>query len=240
PAPKPAPTANTPTPKPPTEAPAPTPKPPAAETPAPAPKPAAAPPPKAAPVAEIPPKTAPAKPGVNPKASGKWSGVGGGLLGVFAPFIMGWVHQKAVEKRVEEQAQKEGYVSPEAPSGQGFLYDLGAWLLDPLGSAEKSVGIDKRFNLGVWRARIREKANSLKPGETLTITWDIGKCSFDFMGNQEVEQRPVTYTKQADGSWKVTKGNPSGTPDLNRIVSPDVPDEVIRAIIERNPCQQWA
>ncbi len=216
-------------------------------------------PPKAAPAAapevaaephpEIPPKAKlapsptpepPAEPSIKPNASGKWTGVGGGLLSIFAPIILGIVHQKAVEKRVEKQANEQGYVSPNAPSGHGLLYDLGAWLLDPFRSAEKSVSIDKRFNLPVWRERIRTEANKLKPGDIFKMTWDIGLCSFDVFGNQEIEQREITYTKQPNGLWKATDGNATGTPDLNNIISTAIPDDRIRAMVEYNPCTPMA
>ncbi|HEV2914314.1 MAG TPA: DUF4157 domain-containing protein [Pyrinomonadaceae bacterium] len=193
------------------------------------------------PVAEPIPVTPEAKPGAAaPKGGGKWSGVGTGVMGIALPMMLGWLHSMAVEKRIEEKTQKEGYVPPGAPSGMGLLYDLGAWLIDPANDADKAVGIDMRFNLPVWRARIREAASARKPGETLTMTWDIGLCKFDFMGYQEIEKRVVVYRKQDDGKWIVESGDSFGTPNLNSIISTDIPDSTLKEIIMRDPCAQIA
>jgi hypothetical protein len=163
-------------------------------------------------------------------------GVGGGLFGFFFPLIGSIIHQKAVERRIEEKAHKEGYVPRGAPSGEGFLYDLGSFFLDPGNDADKAVSLDKRFDLPVWRQHIREVSAGKRPGETLKMQWDVGKCSFDFLGRQEVDTKYVTYKKQPDGSWKVESGDASGTPDLNDIISPAVGDEKIKAIVYNDPC----
>ena len=193
---------------------------------------AAAPPkPTVTPPEAVPPEGAPVKPG-----GGKGSGIGSGLLGFALPIIAGWIHSRAVEKRIEERAKKEGYVPFGSLSGLGLLYDLGAWLIDPANDADKAVGIDKRFNFAAWRQHIRTGANAMRPGETLTMTWDIGKCKFDFLGRQEVEKRQIKYRKEPNGSWVVQSGNASGTPSLNDIVSPDYPDDKLKAIIMDDPC----
>jgi hypothetical protein len=174
-----------------------------------------------------------------PKGGGESSGVVGGVLGIAIPIVLGWVHQKAVEKRIEQQAAEKGYVPPGSPSGEGLLYDLGAWLLDPAGDAERAVGFDKRFNFPVWRARLRAIANAKQVGETLNMEWDIGKCAFDFFGDQVVEEREVIYRKQADGKWVVQSGNASGTPDLNDIVGTEISDEQLKSFIMRSPCPRY-
>ncbi len=196
-------------------------------TPTPTPKPAVAPEPALAPEAS---------PTPTPKRGG--GGIGGlvgGVLSIALP-IVGWAHGRAVEKRIKDQAAKEGYVPFDSPSGHGILYDLGAWFLDPGNSADKAVGLDGRFNFGVWRKKIRDVAAAKKPGETLTMRWDVGRCERDILGNQKIDQRDVVYRKQADGRWKVESGSAAGTPDLNDLVSTDVPDSVIRSIIMADPC----
>lgn len=190
--------------------------------------------PPAAAAAEHPPATG-GKP-VVPGKRGGGSGAIGGLLGVALPIVLGWVHSRAVEKRIEQKAQTEGYVEHDAPSGKGRLYDIGAWLIDPLNDADKAVGFDKRFNFTVWRKRVRDVANGMKPGETLPMTWDVGKCKTDLLGHQEVEKRRIVYKKNADGKWSVESGNASGLPDLNDIISPDYPDAKLKAIIMDDPC----
>jgi hypothetical protein len=173
---------------------------------------------------------------IAPKAGGKGSGLMGGVLGVAIPFVAGWIHQKAVERRVQERAMKEGYVPPGAPSGEGFLYDLGSWLIDPVNDADRAVSIDKRLNVPVWRARLREIAGTKKPADLLPFEWDVGKCQLDFLGNQVVETRRVVYRKGADGKWVVDSGDATDTPNLNWLLSPDVSDSRVKALLMSDPC----
>ncbi len=175
-------------------------------------------------------------PGAVPKGR---PGIAGRLFGVagFAlPLIAGFIHQHAVRKRIEERAHKEGYVPRGAPSGEGLLYDLGSFFLDPGNDADKAVSLDKRFHLPVWRQHVRDAAAAKKPGETIKMQWDVGKCEFDIWGNQVVDTKYVTYKKQPDGSWKVESGDAHRTPDLNDIISPSVSDQTIRSIVYNDPC----
>src|SRR5262249_53918921 len=102
--------------------------------------------------------------------------------------------------------------------------------------ADKAVSLDKRLDFPVWRERLRATANGKRPGDTLKMQWDVGKCAFDFWGNQEVDSKFVTYKKQPDGKWTVESGDPHGTPDLNDIVSTSVSDDRIKAYIYNDPC----
>jgi hypothetical protein len=197
------------------------------------------------PAAARPPVVEPPVTGARPPAGGLkgtvkgLAGKVGGAFGFALPFVAGLVHGPAVEKRIEEKAQKEGYVPRNAPSGEGFwdrLYDIGSFFVDPGNDADKAVPIDKRLNVGVLRSRMRATAAAKQPGQTLVITWDVGKCKFDFFGNQEVEQRRLTYQKQSDGSWKVVSGDATDTPDFNRILSPDVPDSAIESVMITDRC----
>lgn len=162
--------------------------------------------------------------------------MGSGIFGFAFPLLAGIIHQKAVEKRMQEQANKTGYVKPDSPSGEGLLYDIGAWFLDPSRQAERSVSISKRFNLPVWRANITAQANAKKPGETLNFTWDIGRCAFDEDGHQVIEKRTIVYRKQQGGKWVVQSGNAVGTIDLNDIISTEISDSTLHAAIFTDPC----
>jgi hypothetical protein len=180
--------------------------------------------------------TIPETGGEHPAGGGEGGGMMGGLFGFALPLIAGLIHQKAVEKRVEEQTHKEGYVPKDAPSGNGILYDLGAWLVDPFRSAENSIPMEKRLDFPVWRQKTRDLANAKNPGDTLTARWDVGTCKTDIFGNRIVDSREVLYKKQPDGKWVVVSGNTSGVPDLNDIVDPSVPDDKIKAYIYVDPC----
>lgn len=88
-----------------------------------------------------------------------------GLAAFAAPIIIQeFIHKPAVERRVIDGVKERGYVSVDAPGGQGLLYDLGAWLLDPFQGAEFAIGKDKRFDVTVWRDRLRKAANAKKNG----------------------------------------------------------------------------
>jgi hypothetical protein len=137
---------------------------------------------------------------------------------------------------VREKAAREGYVPPGAPSGEGLLYDLGAWLLDPMGDADKAVPTEARFNIAPWRKKIRDAANAKSPGQTIDFTWEIARCTTDVWGRPEVDNRKVVYRKQPDGRWTVDSGNASGTPDFNQVISRDVPDETVRSQMIFDPC----
>jgi hypothetical protein len=180
---------------------------------------------------EVEPSLPKAGAGGTPGKAGKvWRGAKG-LAGFALPIVLGWIHQRAVENRIREQVKREGYASPGDPSGLGRVYDLWAWLVDPGREAEQAVGIEQRFDMPVWRARLRSAAASRKTGDTLSITWDVGQNKFDVAGNQEIERREVVWRKQADGKWVVDKGDPSGTPNINDVISTDVPDSQLEKIM---------
>ncbi|ANZ28478.1 hypothetical protein A4U64_26670 (plasmid) [Rhodococcus sp. WB1] len=169
-------------------------------------------------------------------AGGRLKGIGSGVLSFFGPIAVGWIHQRAVQKRVKEQAASQGYVPEDAPSGEGRLYDLGAWLIDPGRDAELSVPPSSRINVPVWRIRIRATAAAKGVGDTMSFGWDVGECRFDIFGRQVVNRHEVVYRKGADGRWTVKEGDSVGTLDLNRVIDPTVPDSAIEAAIFADPC----
>jgi hypothetical protein len=172
-----------------------------------------------------------------PRRSGGGSGGGGAALMFVGQLALSFLHGATVQRRVREQAAEQGYVPEDAPSGEGLLYDLCVWLIDPMRDAARSVGIEGRLNIPVWRARIRREAAAVPVGGTLRFTWTVGLCAYDFLGRQQTEERVVVYRKQPDGSWVVAEGNSADTIDFNRLLSPAVSDQDIRAEILTDPCR---
>lgn len=203
-----------------------------------APKPSA---PKSAAAKSGMPKPSVAKPGAKPGPAPKGGGgpsVAGGALSIALPMVMGWLHGKAVEKRIDKQSDEKGFVPHNAPSGEGLAYDLGAWLLDPMRDAEKNVDSEKRFKISPWRQKVRNVANSTPPGGTFDFTWEDPYCGQDLFGNPEAkyEYRKVTYKKGADGRLSVESGDASGVLDLNDVISDEISDAEIDGRIPRISC----
>jgi hypothetical protein len=150
------------------------------------------------------------------------------------------LHEKAVEAGVREQAKTDGYVpigQEDRPTGlTGIIYGLGSWLIDPMGTAAKTVDPDARFNIEVWRERIRTKCADQQPGDTFRITWHRGECKVDTFGFQVITANETVYQRQADGRYKIISGDFIGVPDLNRIISKDVPDQELYNQLTADPC----
>lgn len=179
-----------------------------------------------------------AKPGVPAPKGGGGPSVAGGAFSIALPMVMGWLHGKAVEKRIDKQSDEKGFVPQNAPSGEGLAYDLGAWLLDPMRDAEKNVDNEKRFKISPWRQKVRNVANSTPAGGTFDFTWEDPYCSQDLFGNPEAkyEYRKVTYKKGADGRLSVESGDASGVLDLNDVISDEISDAEIDGRIPRISC----
>lgn len=183
-----------------------------------------------------------AKPGVPepgmPAPKGGGPTVGGAAMSVAFPIVAGVIHNKAVEKRVDKQSDEQGFVPHNAPSGEGRLYDLGAWLIDPTREAERNVDPEKRFKISPWRQKVRNLANFTIPGSTFDFTWEDPYCSQDLFGNPEVKYRyqKVTYRKGFDGRLTVESGDATGTLDLNDVINEAIPDEEIDGRIPRGTC----
>jgi hypothetical protein len=183
------------------------------------------------------PKPNVAKPGV-PAPKGGGPSVAGGAFSIALPMVMGWLHGKAVEKRIDKQSDEKGFVPHNAPSGEGLAYDLGAWLLDPMRDAEKNVDNEKRFKIAPWRQKVRNVANSTAPGGTFDFTWEDPYCGQDLFGNPEAkyDYRKVTYKKGAGGRLSVESGDASGVLDLNDVISEEISDAEIDSRIPRISC----
>lgn len=158
------------------------------------------------------------------------------LRGIALQVIAGLIHQKAVEKRIEQQAEEKGWVPYGSASGEGRLYDLGAWFMDPTQEAERNTPFEKRFKINPWRQRIRDAANAKKPGEKLEFTWQIGICKQDIFGNWKTVDHKAVYVKGDDGRWHKEGGEIWGIPNMNDVISEDVPDSQLEKAIYADPC----
>jgi hypothetical protein len=167
-------------------------------------------------------------------------GAGATVFSIGAQIGISVLHEKAEEAGVREQAKTEGYVpigEEDRPSGiKGILYGLGSWLIDPLGVTNKTVDPAARFNIEVWRERIRTKCADQNLGDTFKITWHRGECRVDKLGFQVISPIETVYERQADGKYKIISGNFIGVPDLNRILSKEVPNEELYSQLTADPC----
>jgi hypothetical protein len=135
----------------------------------------------------------------------RW-GSGGTLFGIGINILSMIVRQKAMEK----EKKTDGYapVGPGAFASEGLLSRLGRVFQDmTLGT---QIPIGERFDLSVWRARIREHARGIAVGGTVTMDWQIHDMKYGF---QSVEDVYVTYEKSPDGTWRALV--PSGGREAN-------------------------
>jgi hypothetical protein len=178
---------------------------------------------------EVPPETAPPE-AVPPKgSSGEWGGAAktGGMMAVF--IAMGYIHSRAVAKRVEQEKEEKGY-SGYGPTGNR-LYDLGAWFLDPGNDTQRSIGLGQRFDMTKWRAYIRKIAAGKKPGEFMTVHWDT-QDGYDIMGDPVIKSFDVKYRKMPDGWWQTYSGDTDDPPDINKVIDEKYSDEEVRKYLQ--------
>ena len=119
----------------------------------------------------------------------------------------------------ESQLEREGYAARgvAAHQGSGAAAQAGAFAR---GDSFDMNGppSERDFSLSVWQARVREVAAARKPGDTLTVNWQLRTSE-----NKTLDVS-VTYLKRDDGTWQA--GPPSEdmegrkVPDLNRIIDP--------------------
>jgi len=121
----------------------------------------------------------------------------------------------------EHQLETEGYAA------KGVAAHQTSPGLTQAGSAARGDSFDmespleeKNFNLNLWQRRLRERAAEKKPGDRLTINWQV-----QTRDNKRTHDVAVTYEKLQDGTWRA--GPPSDdmegkkVPDINRIIAPD-------------------
>jgi len=119
----------------------------------------------------------------------------------------------------ESQLEREGYAARgvAAHQGSGAAAQAGAFARGD--SFDMNGPPSARdFNLSVWQSRVREVTAARKPGDKLTINWQLHTRE-----NRTLDVS-VTYEKLADGTWRA--GPPSEdmeghkVPDLDRIIDP--------------------
>jgi hypothetical protein len=179
-------------------------------------------------------KAVPAKGPGTPTPSGKLGGTGAGL----ASFGLGLVQQAAAARAIERRRQRTGY----APFGhEGYdddrLSGIARWVSDPtLGIA---IPLEMRFDVGKWRQVLRSLANPKRPGDTLTVRWQVGGRRYSegtAFETQQIHDITVIYRKHRDARWSIdrsekwpTAARTAGPPDLDFILDRNKSDnEVLR------------
>lgn len=177
--------------------------------------------------------TTPAPPRTTVTPRSGTPGTGGAALGLGLGVVSGLARQAAMQRQVET----EGYapVGPSAFAEEGLLMRLGRWLQDPFLGALTPAS--SRFNVTVWRANVRRRAAAVRPGGSLTVNWQFRSDPMAIFPNDVY----VTYDKLPDGSWRARApaDAPRGftTPDLNRIIDPNVSDQEVQNMLFSSP---WA
>jgi hypothetical protein len=216
--------------------------------------------PQAAPAAATPSGTAPAvtPPSETPGEGGapeEPSGGGGGVLGVlgvFAPLVVGTVHNATRPGRIADKAKAKGYV----PQGsRDVIEKIGDVLFDPSGEGERSVPTSARLNMSVWRQKTRDYFSGHHTGDLLVFRWDTPRPDKDDLNEWYL------YILGDDGRWyalmifdssdgahlmadrlapaaraalaaqhtnTVSPGTPA-PPDINDVISPNVSDDQLKA-----------
>lgn len=157
-----------------------------------------------------------------PAAKGGWGPgtVKGGTLvagSVLAGIGMGWLHQKAQEKRIATQKEENesGYV-PYGSHG-GVLDRLSDLVMDPGGHGDQSIGVDVRLDMRKWRMYMKRKADEVPIGKTFRTSWQTEE-TYGGGHFSKIVDKTVIYFKNSDGKWLYLSGDMDGPPDLNLII----------------------
>lgn len=201
-------------------------------------------PPSATPPPAAPRTEAPGEAGA-PDESGGGGGVGGVLFTV-APIVVGIIHNATRPGRIADKAKDQGYV----PQGsRGFIERVGDVLFDPTGEGERSVPTSARLNMAKWRQVASEHFAGHQPGDLVVYRWDTprrGKddvsewyiyvlgddgrwyATFIFDTSEGAHTMVDRLVPQARAALAAQHTNTSSSlgdpPDINEVISPDVPD----------------
>lgn len=201
-------------------------------------------PPPAAPPPAAPAAEAPGEAGV-PDESGGGGGVGGVLFTV-VPMIVGIVHNATRPGRIADKAKDKGYV----PQGsRDWIERIGDAVLDPAGDSERSVPTSARLNMAKWRQIAREHFAGHQTGDLVVYRWDTPRPGKDDLaewyiyvlgddgrwyatfildtseGAHTMVDRLVPQARAALAAQHTNTSSPHGDPpDINEVISPDVPD----------------
>ena len=152
--------------------------------------------------------------------------------------VTGYLRRRLSDAAIRARAQTEGYV------GYGTLTyknrdlpeRLYRFIEDPTGA--EHIPLNERFNVGVWRAKLRAAAGETLTGGTLRVTWQIPVESEHPLIPPTVENVTIVYRKMSTG-WMSLTTEASGSdewppndvvpfaPDLNRIIDPARSDSEI-------------
>lgn len=201
--------------------------------------------------AEVPRPIEPVAP--SPRAPQGGAGTGGHGLRAAGNVAVGIVAGQVWNQHLANEAARYGYVPADGPMGSGRLTRIAHMVIEwvVLGSPGGVPAGGARFNVTVWRQRIRESTSDLAPSSSVRIGWDAPAyrpltCSWDV----PTQRVTVTYDRRRDSRWYVRWGVENWyegfiTPDLNYILS-DAPDAAVVDYLarcagpRRPPCAPWA
>ena len=152
-------------------------------------------------------------------------GSGSAALSVGIGVAYSIVHQAAMNRKRDT----EGFAPVGPDPEEGILTRLGRFFADPtMGDNIPAAG---RFNLPVWRSRVRSIAGAKKTGETLRMSWEREKPGI-LPGMVTHDSVDVEYVRQPDGTFgpgKVVDGDSEGfaAPDINRVIDSNVSNDSI-------------
>lgn len=164
---------------------------------------------------------------------GAWKSATVGAAKFAAIMALSYLHGRAVAERTQQETAATGFSEP-GPTGD-FLYDLGAWILDPTDEAGRSIPFSQRFEMSTWRWTMKEAADRKKPGEYYKCSWTTSDGE-DSFGTPKYRKFYAKYRKGANGYWyTISCQDCEGKdfpPDLNKIIDPTISDEKIREYLE--------
>jgi Domain of unknown function (DUF4157) len=152
-------------------------------------------------------------------------GSGGAALQVGLGVAYMFAHRAAIEHRRDT----EGFAPTGPNPDESIITQLGRFLMDP--TFDDAVPAASRFNLPVWRNRMRSIAGAKATGETFRMSWERERPGI-LPGMVTHDSVDVEYTRQPDGTFgpgRVVDGDAEGftPPDVNRILDPNVSNDSI-------------
>ena len=126
------------------------------------------------------------------------SGAGGVMLGVGAPIVLGVVHDAAVQAIRDER----GYapVGVLAYAHEGFFSRV-ARAFTGAAVEEATADLPSRFNIPVFRANVRSRAQAVPVGGTLLVLWQVPMPAGG--GIHEVQNFVTLYRREAADAWRL-------------------------------------
>jgi hypothetical protein len=169
----------------------------------------------------VPPEGAPPE-GATGEGPGGGAAVAGVGIGLAYSLL---IHPAAIARRRDT----EGFAPTGPDPEEGILTRLGRFFLDP--TFDDAVPAASRFNLPVWRSRVRSAAGAKRSGETLRMSWERERPGL-FPGSVTHDNVDVEYTRQPDGTFsagRVVDGDAEGftPPDINRVLDPNVSNDSV-------------